>query len=134
MEYVVGIVLGAAVVGFAIVIGFARERAFAPFLLMVVATYYILFAVIADSMPALLIESVAAGAFLVVAVAGFKRNAWLVVAGLIGHGVFDAVHRLLIQNAGVPVWWPGFCLSFDVVAGLGIAVLLTRRSPVSRAL
>jgi hypothetical protein len=52
MEYVVGIVLGAAVVGFAIVIGFARERAFAPFLLMVVATYYILFAVIADSMPA----------------------------------------------------------------------------------
>jgi hypothetical protein len=63
-----------------------------------------------------------------VAVAGFKKNLWLIVAGLAGHAVFDFFHHLFIQNPGVPVWWPGFCLSFDVLAGGFLAMLLMRRS------
>jgi hypothetical protein len=35
---------------------------------------------------------------------------------------------MLIQNPGVPEWWPGFCLSFDVLAGGFLAMLLMRRS------
>jgi hypothetical protein len=54
----------------------------------------------------------------------------LVVAGLVGHAVFDFLHRLFINNPGVPEWWPGFCLSFDVLAGLFLAVLLLKRRPV----
>lgn len=41
-----------------------------------------------------------------------------------GHGVFDFSHHLFIKNPGVPVWWPGFCLSFDVLAGGFLAMLL----------
>ncbi len=70
----------------------------------------------------------AAGAFLTLAVAGYKKNLWLVVAALGGHGVFDFFHHMFIQNPGVPVWWPGFCLSFDVLAAIFLAVLLARRS------
>jgi hypothetical protein len=93
----------------------------------VIATYYILFAVVGSSMPALALELLMAGAFLALAVAGFKKNLWLIVAGLAGHGVFDFFHHLLIQNPGVPAWWPGFCLSFDVLAGGFLAILLMRR-------
>lgn len=128
MEYLIGVVLAAVVCAFAMLAGFDRERVFYPTVLIVIATYYILFAVMGSSTPALAIESLVAGAFLMVAVAGFKKNLWLVVAALGGHGVFDFFHRTFIQNPGVPVWWPGFCLSFDVLAGIFLAVLLMRRS------
>ena len=61
----------------------------------------------------LIIEIVVAGGFLLVAVLGFRKNLWLVVAALVGYGAFDFVHHLFIDNPGVPHWWPGFCLVFD---------------------
>lgn len=128
MEYLIGVVLAAAVCAFALLAGFDRDRVFYPTVLIVIATYYILFAAMGSSTPALINESFAAGAFLLLAVAGFKKNLWLVAAALGGHGVFDFFHHTFIQNPGVPVWWPGFCLSFDVFAGIFLAVLLVRRS------
>lgn len=128
MEYLIGVVLAAVVCAFAMLAGFDRDRVFYPTLLIVVATYYILFAVLGSSPPALLIESPVAGAFLMLAVVGFKKNLWLVVAGLGGHGVFDFLHNRFIQNPGLPVWWPGFCGSFDIFAAILLAVLLMRRS------
>jgi len=128
MAYLIGVGLAVVVCAFAALAGFDRDRAFYPTLLIVVATYYILFAVMGSSTPALTSESVAAGAFLALAVAGFKKSLWLIAAGLAGHGVFDFFHHRLIQNPGVPAWWPGFCMSFDVLAGAILAVLLMRRS------
>jgi hypothetical protein len=128
MEYLIGVVLAAAVCAFAMLAGFDRDRVFYPTVLIVIATYYILFAAMGSSTPALTIETLVAGAFLILSVAGFKKNLWLVVAGLAVHGVFDFFHHLVIQNPGVPVWWPGFCLSFDVLTGGFLAALLTRRS------
>jgi len=74
------------------------------------------------------LESLVAGIFLAMTVAGFKKNLWVAVAALAGHGVFDFFHHLLIWNPGVPAWWPGFCLAFDVLAGAFLAMLLMRRS------
>jgi hypothetical protein len=128
MEYLIGVGLAVAVCAFAMLVGFDRDRVFYPTLLTVIATYYVLFAVIGSSTPALVFESLIAGVFLALAVAGFKKDLWLIVAALAGHGVFDFFHDLLIQNSGVPVWWPGFCLSFDVLAGGFLAMLLMRRS------
>jgi hypothetical protein len=83
----------------------------------VIATYYIVFAVVGSSTPAQFLESLIAVVFLAPAVAGFKKNLWIIVAALAGHGVFDFFHHRFVQNPGVPAWWPGFCLSFDVLAG-----------------
>jgi hypothetical protein len=94
-----------------------RDRAFYPTLLIVIASYYVLFAVMAGSAHALVVESIAMTAFAFAAVAGFKLNLWLVVGALAGHGVFDSVHSHLVTNPGVPTWWPTFCLAFDVSAG-----------------
>lgn len=130
MEYLIGIVLAIVVCVFAMRSGFDRDRAFYSTVLIVVATYYILFAVIGGSPHALAAESLAASVFLILAVVGFKRSQWLVAAGLVGHGVFDLVHHLFIQNPGVPLWWPGFCLSYDIGAGVLLAVLLVKRPSV----
>ena len=128
MEYLIGVGLAAAVYVFAMVSGFDRERVFYPTVLVVVGHYYILFAAMGSSTPVLALESLAAAVFLALAVIGFKKSLWLTAAALAGHGIFDFFHPLLIQNPGVPAWWPGFCMSFDVLAGGLLAVLLMRRS------
>lgn len=133
MEYLIGLLLAAAVCAFAMLAGFDRERVFYPTVLIVVAHYYVLFAAMASSTPALMIESLLAGAFVILSVAGFKKSLWLVAAALAGHGVFDLFHHLFIQNPGVPLWWPGFCSSFDVLAGIFLAALLVRRSGFTAA-
>jgi hypothetical protein len=131
MEYLVGVGLALAVCVFAMIAGFDRDRAFYSTLLMVVASYYILFAVMGSSTPALVLESLMAGGFFVLAVAGFKKSLWLIAGGLAGHGVFDFFHHRFVQNPGVPGWWPGFCLSFDVLAGGFLAMQLMRRRQVA---
>ena len=128
MEYLIGGGLALLVFVFALSTGFDRDRVFYPTLLLVVAHYYILFAIVGNSTSAVAMESAAAVAFFVFAVAGFKKNLWLVAAALAGHGVFDFFHHLIIQNPGLPVWWPGFCLAFDIPAGGFLALLLWRRS------
>ena len=129
MEYLIGILLAVGVAVFAVLTGFVRDRSFPSVVLIVNGTYYILFAVMGGS--ALLEESIVAMVFTVLAVAGYKWSPWLAAAGMVGHGIFDVVHSRLIHNPGVPVWWPGFCMSFDVVAGVAIAVLLLTRLPAA---
>jgi hypothetical protein len=123
-----GLLLALAVAGLASGVGFDRDRSFAPTVLIVVASYYVLFAVMGASGRTLVIEILIAGGFLALGVFGFKTNPWLIAAGMVGHGVFDVIHHLLIQNPGVPSWWPGFCCAFDVIFGGWLAALLMRRS------
>jgi hypothetical protein len=99
MEYLIGVILTLAVVAFAAVIGFDRERAFYPTVLIVIASYYGLLAAMGASTRTLIIESIVAGVFVLFAVLGFKGNYWLVIAALIGHGVFDFVHHFFIDRA-----------------------------------
>src|SRR5687767_1456369 len=94
--------------------------------MIVIATYYALFAVMGGSHQALGLESMVIVAFLVASIAGFRRTLWLVVAALAAHGVFDFFHGQLIPNPGVPAWWPQFCLAYDVVAAAYLATLLAR--------
>jgi hypothetical protein len=94
--------------------------------MIVIAAYYVLFAVMSGSMQTVVIESMVMTLFAAAAVAGFKSSAWIVVVALAGHGIFDAVHGRLIENTGVPAWWPAWCLAYDVGAAAGLAWLLRR--------
>jgi len=126
LPYVVGVVLSIGVAVFARWVGFDRDRAFYPTVLIVIASYYVLFAVMSGSVETVLVESVMMALFAVAAVAGFKASPWIVVAALAGHGVQDAVHSHIIANAGVPAWWPAWCLAYDVGAAGALAWILTR--------
>ena len=121
---------------FAAVIGLDRERSFYLTVLFVIATYYVLFAVMRASRHTLILEIIIAGGFFLFGVLGFKGNLWLVAAALMGHGIFDFIRPGLIANPGVPHWWPGFCMAFDVIFGgwLGLQLLQRKSFPHSGAM
>lgn len=124
LPYLVGLVLSVGVAVFARCVGFDRDRAFYPVVLIVIASYYVLFAAMSGSIRTVALESALMTVFVIAAVAGFKGSAWIVVGGLAAHGVQDAVHGHIIANTGVPAWWPAWCLAYDVVAAGAFAWLL----------
>ncbi len=126
MAYLVGALLAFAVGGLGTVVGLDRDRAFYPTVMVVIASYYVLFAVMGGSTHTLLIEAAVATLFLAVSLVGFRLSLWLVVAALASHGILDVFHVQLIANPGVPGWWPAFCLAYDGVAAGYLAVLLLR--------
>lgn len=104
-----------------------RDRAFYPTVTIVIASYYVLFAVMGASPHTLVLEALAGVVFLLAAVYGFRSSLWVVVAALAAHGIFDLVHGAAIPNPGVPTWWPEFCLAYDVTAAVYLAWLLKSR-------
>lgn len=120
MEYFVGVALGLGIGLFTSIVGLDRDRALYPAILIVIASYYDLFAVMGGG-AALVGEIGMSAAFVLVAIIGFRTNLWIVAAALVGHGVQDLFHDQLIVNAGVPAWWPMFCASIDVVIGVYLA-------------
>ena len=132
MAYLVGVLLAIGVsMIFGRWLGLDRDRAFYPTVLVVVASYYSLFAIVGASNAALLRECAAASMFVLLVVLGFRRNLWWVVLGLVGHGLFDFVHGYFIDNPGLPAFWPPFCAAYDIVAGIILAVLLRLPSGVA---
>jgi len=123
MAYLIGLVLALGVGVLATAVRLDRDRAFYPVVAIVVASYYVLFAAMGGSTRTLILESLAMGAFVGVAVLGFRFDLRLAAIALAAHGVFDAVHPQLIANAGVPPWWPAFCGSYDVVAAAYLVAL-----------
>ena len=126
MALMVGALLTVMVGLFATAVGLDRDRAFYPTVTIVVASYYALFALMAASMRALMLESLVAAVFLALAAAGFRSSLWVVVVALAAHGIFDLAHGSVIANPGVPGWWPAFCLTYDVTAAAYLAWLLSR--------
>jgi hypothetical protein len=89
--------------------------------LVLIAAIYIGFAV-ADGRPKVIaIETGVASVFVIVAAAAITGSAWLLVAGLVGHGLKDLwQHRT--QFVANTRWWPPFCL---VVDGTAAAIIAT---------
>ena len=129
MEYLVGTGLALIVGAFASIAGYDRDRSFYPTVLIVVASYYDLFAIMSGREGALGPEIAASTMFVALSAVGFRTSLWVVVVALAGHGLFDFVHGYAIDNPGLPAWWPMFCLSYDVSAAAYLAWrLITRRT------
>lgn len=124
MALLVGTLLAVAVGLFATGLGLDRDRAFYPVVTIVVASYYALFAVMGAPTHVVVLELLVGAVFLAAAATGFRRSLWIIVVALAAHGVFDITHHALIANAGVPMWWPHFCLTYDLTAAAYLAWLL----------
>jgi hypothetical protein len=124
LPLIIGIVLALVIGLFATRTGLDRDRAFYPTVMIVIALYYVLFAVMAAPAHVLLLELLVCALFTVAATFGFKRSLWIVVAALGSHGLMDLVHGNFIANPGVPSWWPGWCCAYDVSAAAYLAWLL----------
>lgn len=128
MEYIVGMPLALLFCGAAAWLGMDRERVFCPAVVMAVASYYLAFAVVDGRTGVMLSEVAIAAAFIVAAMAGFKRSPWFAVVALGGHGLMDAFHHYLVHNTGVPPVWPRFCMTFDVTAAAFVALVMLARA------
>lgn len=115
----VGFVLGVAIVQAARALHFDRDRSFYPTVLIVIASYYVLFAVMAEA--PFWKELGVAALFALIAVVGYRTRTWLVGVGLLLHGILDLAHGQWFGMDYVPTWWPGLCLGTDTL--LGAAVL-----------
>jgi hypothetical protein len=134
MAFAAGIVVAIVTGMIGRLAGFDRDRAFYPTVVIVTASYYVLFAAMAGSTSTIIVELIAVIGFASAAIVGFRSSLWLVAAALAGHGAFDLVHDRFVSNPGVPEWWPAFCLTFDVLlAGFLAWILHSRRLPAREA-
>lgn len=128
----IGIALALGVGIAATAAGMDRDRALYPAVLIAIAALYGLFGTI-DGTPSVIAAEVAGMVpFVVAALLGFRRTLWFVVAGLLCHGIYDFIHGHLVHDAGVPPWWPLFCLAYDATAALYLAWLLARSTVTAR--
>ena len=120
----IGAGLAVIMAALAKITGFDRDRSYYAVVLIVIASYYVLFACMANE--AIIAEIAVASVFSIMAIAGALRWPLLLGVGILLLGVFDLFHGMIISNSGVPMWWPTFCASIDVV--LGIWVIFTTRA------
>lgn len=125
LPVIIGAVLAVILAGFARLTNFDRDRSYYAVVLIVIATYYVLFACMANE--AIVTEIFAASIFLLLAILGGLRWQILLGIGIFLHGVFDLMHGYIISNPGVPIWWPAFCASIDIVLGLWVVFLVVIR-------
>lgn len=132
---IVGITLASVIAAGGRITRFDMDRGFYATVLIVIASYYVLFAFIAQQ--AILPEAIAASLFSAIAVLGAYRWMPLIGIGILLHGVFDLIHPFIIDNPGVPLWWPAFCGGVDIVLGAWVIYItlngktLTQRDDLS---
>ncbi|MEP7066616.1 MAG: hypothetical protein ABI889_11325 [Gemmatimonadota bacterium] len=132
LPLLIGIALALAVSAYAAWIGLDKDRAFYPAVLLVVASYYVLFSVMGANTRTTIQEILLAMIFLLAASIGFRRNLWIVAAAIAAHAILDAFHGAVVSNPGVPAWWPAFCSAFDLTAAAFLAFVLRRAPARSR--
>lgn len=129
---IAGLFASATAALFARATGLDQGRNFYPVVMIVIAFYYVLFAIMGGG-AALFLELAGALVFTAWAVVGFRTSLWFVVAALASHGIFDAFHAALIRNVGVPPWWRDWCLAYDVGAAACLAALILGGKVSARA-
>ncbi|MFC0589313.1 hypothetical protein ACFFF7_07800 [Novosphingobium aquiterrae] len=116
----IGAALGLAVFAFARWQRYDRDASFYPTVLIVIASYYVLFAVMAGDRAALVPQLGVALVFATLAVIAGRHAPRLVGIGIALHGLYDLAFHLLGGGGGVPEWWPPFCGAIDIVLGLAV--------------
>ena len=120
IPFSIGVALAFALILFGKLTEYQNDRSFFPTILIIIASYYVLFAISAESNWTLLIEIAVALFFSVLGIWAGYRIPMVVGAAIALHGFFDFVHGYLYENTGVPIWWPAFCAGIDIPFGLWV--------------
>ena len=90
--------------------------------LTLIAAVYVGFAVADGRRTVLVVETVVAAVFVVIAACAVTGPVWLVVGGLAAHGLKDLWQHRTAFVADTR-WWPSFCAVVDLVAATAIALM-----------
>lgn len=102
--------------------GMLSQRSGAAMLLAAIASFYPVFAVISGDPLAIIVHLAIFAGFSFLAIRAYHNGLHLIAGGLIAHGLFD-IGTSSIHITG-PIWWPAFCASLDIVAGILILRLI----------
>ena len=131
--YKLAIFIGLCLALFIILAGkysrFDRDTSYFPVLLIVIASYYVLFAIMQNQ--SIVFELMVASCFLFLAVFCAKKAPIVIGIALIMHGLYDILHVFVLKHQVAPHWWGEFCASVDIV--LGIWVIYLKRSEQTRS-
>ncbi len=122
LDLLVGAVLALAAIRFGRRLQPAREHRFYAVGLIAAAFIYVVFSLRADAYLWLAVEGGGLVLFGSLAYLGLTRSAWFLVAGWLAHVVWDVGLHYGMNTPFVPAPYPGWCLSFDVVIAVYIAV------------
>ncbi|MDH5546998.1 MAG: hypothetical protein OEZ43_15510 [Gammaproteobacteria bacterium] len=128
MEYIAGIITALCVALPAHALRFDKDTSFYPTILIVIALYYVLFAAMSGIAASIVAESMIALLFIGTAAFSKKFPFLAVGLGLIAHGLFDLMHNQFIEISTVPLWWPAYCATVDVLLGLWVLYLWRLRT------
>ena len=113
-----GAFLAGGTVSLSLSLPHARAIVLLAILLAALATMYVGAALSTGRTPHVLVESLAAGAFVALATLGVWCSPLFLVFGYLTHGLWDLAHHRQQIATRVPDWWPPLCLVYDwVIAG-----------------
>lgn len=99
---------------------------FSPFVLVVMAAIYVVFAIWDGRRSALVVELSGLTIFASIAAIGMFWFPYAIGIGLILHGVWDIAHHPNAINTNVPAWYPPLCAIYDfLLAGVFFAYAST---------
>ena len=123
MEYVAGILTALCIAIFSRMLKLDNRRSFYSTVLIVIAIFYVLFAIIGGEVKWIVAETIVALLFAGLAIISRNMPMLVVGVGLIAHGLYDAQHDQLLETRGVPQWWPAYCATVDILLGIWVLYL-----------
>ncbi|NBC24470.1 MAG: hypothetical protein GVX78_02520 [Bacteroidetes bacterium] len=101
-----------------------RGLELSSFLLVLIASIYYGFAFLSRHKKAMVIEIVVASVFVIMGISGLWFTPWILILGLVLHGLWDiAHHNNSIKLAEIPKWYVPFCATYDWVIAIYLSFI-----------
>ncbi len=126
MEYIFGIVLASLTASAANLLSQQGRKLFYPMVLVAVGVGYIVFTLVINQKVEYGWELILAFLFTLLAVFCYYRSLWLIVVGLMLHGLYELVHIDFFNLEVNPLWWPAFSYAYDMTLALWLVWYLKR--------
>lgn len=117
----IGVVLSSLLIVSAKFTRFDRDASFYPSILIFIASFYILFAVMAGHSVAR--EVGISSVFIFLALYGAYKSLFIVGFAIALHGIYDILHIVQFKVTVAPTWWAPFCSAVDFVVGIWVMYL-----------
>lgn len=105
-----------------------NERRSYAFIILICAVIYVGLAITDGTSAALLTEAVGLMMFGGFAWAGWRVHPGWLVAGLIGHALWDMGHEWALLSTDTPSWYVFICLYYDVSVAVYVAMWARKKA------
>ena len=127
IETISGIVTAVVIIVVAVILSrYFTIKLIAATILVAIAFIYVGFSLKGNPVGIIVMEICVSLIFYFLAIIGYTKRSVLIAYGIILHGVWDILHHSgWILKTDIPVYWPSFCITVDIIDGLFFLCILT---------